>query len=354
MACSRRNWRRISRVKSMKTTGIRVGNWLSQKQAQTLLSTPDISNLRGLRDRAILAVLLGCGLRRSEVAALTFAHVQQRDDRWCIADLVGKHGRVRTPRPAWVKVAIDAWATPAEISTDRIFRPVNRAGAVSGERLGEKVVWQVLRRHAAEMGIPGVAPYDLRRTCAKRCRAAVAILSRSRCSSATHPCRPPSDILEPGRTSLTLRTTGSSCGWIANSYGVRSSFAGSMACDCQQVFQMLLAQVSEGSKTGLPERPVSPISLLAKPIQLLGRRRQPSRLSCESGSRPRRFRPSGERVDRRGPGFRRRADNARVCVGSGLAIPGESRVFEDPPAVVALSGSNARMAANAAGCPIFP
>jgi site-specific recombinase XerD len=72
----------IARVKSAKSVGIRMGNWLSLKQAQALLNTPDISTLRGLRDRAILAVLLGCGLRRSEVAALTFTHVQQRDGRW--------------------------------------------------------------------------------------------------------------------------------------------------------------------------------------------------------------------------------------------------------------------------------
>src|ERR1700685_2281060 len=136
----------ISRVKSVKSTGIRVGNWLSQRQAQALLSAPDISRLRGLRDRAILAVLLGCGLRRSEVAALTFAHVQQRDGRWCIVDLVGKHGRVRTaPMPAWVKVAIDAWTTPGGVVAGHVFRPVNRVGRVTGECLGEKVVWQMLR-----------------------------------------------------------------------------------------------------------------------------------------------------------------------------------------------------------------
>ena len=71
-------------MKSWKSTGIRVGNWLSQKQAQALLSAPDISTVRGLRDRAILAVFLSCGLRRSEVAALTFAHVQQRDGRYAM------------------------------------------------------------------------------------------------------------------------------------------------------------------------------------------------------------------------------------------------------------------------------
>src|SRR6202049_2386023 len=113
----------IGRVQSAKSVGIRAGNWLSQRQAQALLSTPDVTTLRGLRDRAILAVLLGCGLRRSEVAALTYTHLQQRDGRWCIVDLVGKHGRVRTaPMPTWVKGAIEAWATPAEVADGNVFR----------------------------------------------------------------------------------------------------------------------------------------------------------------------------------------------------------------------------------------
>jgi site-specific recombinase XerC len=118
----------ISRVKSAKTQGIRVGNWLSLRHPQALLSAPNITTTRGLRDRAILAVLLGCGLRRSEVAALTFNHLQQRDGRWCIVDLVGKHGRVRTaPMPTWVKVAIDAWTSAADVTDGCVFRPVNRA-----------------------------------------------------------------------------------------------------------------------------------------------------------------------------------------------------------------------------------
>jgi integrase len=150
-----------------------MGNWLSARQAQQLLNVSDVTTLRGLRDRAIIAMLLGCGLRRSEVAALTFARIQQRDGRWCIVDLIGKHGRVRTTAvPNWVKVAIDAWTTPAGIADGHVFRPVVRGDRVTGERLGEKVVWQMLREYAAEIGIPGLAPHDLRRTCAKLCRAA--------------------------------------------------------------------------------------------------------------------------------------------------------------------------------------
>src|SRR6202163_3028020 len=116
----------ISRVKSVKSVGIRVGNWLSLRQAQALVNAPDIGTVKGLRDRAILAVLLGCGLRRSEVAALTFSHVQQRDGRWCIVDMRGKHGRIRTvPMPTWVKVAIDAWTALAGVGEGYVFRPVN-------------------------------------------------------------------------------------------------------------------------------------------------------------------------------------------------------------------------------------
>jgi site-specific recombinase XerD len=140
----------ITRVKGAKSQGVRVGNWLSLEQAQKLLNTPDVTTKKGLRDRAMLAILLGCGLRRSEVAALTLKHTQQRDNRWCIVDLVGKH----------------------RIVEGHVLRPINRADEVCGERLSEKVIWQLLRPYAAAAGIPGIAPHDLRRSFAKLCRAA--------------------------------------------------------------------------------------------------------------------------------------------------------------------------------------
>ncbi len=92
----------IARLKGVRSHGVRVGNWLSLRQAQALLNAPDVHTKQGLRDRAIFATLLGCGLRRSELANLTMKHVQQRDSRWCIVDLVRKHGRVRAiPMPTW-------------------------------------------------------------------------------------------------------------------------------------------------------------------------------------------------------------------------------------------------------------
>ena len=163
----------ITRVKGAKSVGVLTCNWLSVQQAQKLLNAPDVTTKKGLRDRAMLAILLGCGLRRSEVAALTLKHIQQRDNRWCIVDLVGKHGRVRTiPMPTWVKVAIDTWTGPTGITDGHVLRPVGREDQVRGERMTEKVVWQLLRPYALAAGVPGIAPHDLRRSCAKMCRAA--------------------------------------------------------------------------------------------------------------------------------------------------------------------------------------
>jgi len=66
----------IRRVKGVKQLGHRVGNWLTARQGRLLLSAPDRSTMRGKRDAAMLALLLGWGLRRSELAALDMIHFQ--------------------------------------------------------------------------------------------------------------------------------------------------------------------------------------------------------------------------------------------------------------------------------------
>jgi site-specific recombinase XerD len=86
----------IRRVKGAKRLGIRLGNWLSAEQAKELIRCPDLQTTGGKRDHAILALLLGCGLRRSEAVHLTTDHFQRRDDYWAIVDLFGKGGHIRS------------------------------------------------------------------------------------------------------------------------------------------------------------------------------------------------------------------------------------------------------------------
>jgi site-specific recombinase XerD len=163
----------IRRVKGVKKLGVRLGNWLTSEQSQALLLAPNVERLKGKRDRALLAVLLACGLRRHEVVALTFDHLQQREEHWAIVDLIGKAGHVRTiPLPGWVRQVLEDWFAGAGISSGKLFRCVSRAGRAWGEGMTEKVVWHVVNEFAAKVGIVNLAPHDLRRTCARLCHAA--------------------------------------------------------------------------------------------------------------------------------------------------------------------------------------
>ena len=163
----------IRRVKGVKKLGVRLGNWLTADEARRLWRAPDPDTLKGKRDRAIRAVLLGCGLRRRELADLESRHLQQREEHWAIVDLVGKGGHIRTvPVPDWVKATVDSWTTAAGLSGGRVFRCVCRVGQHWGEGFTERAVWHVVKHYAAILGLAGLAPHDLRRSYAKLCHSA--------------------------------------------------------------------------------------------------------------------------------------------------------------------------------------
>ena len=100
----------IRRAKGAKKLGIRLGNWLTKDEARCLWQLEDPKTLKGARDRAMLAVLLGCGLRRRELTQLELIDIQRREDHWAIVDPIGRRGHVRTvAMPDWVKLQIDQW-----------------------------------------------------------------------------------------------------------------------------------------------------------------------------------------------------------------------------------------------------
>jgi integrase len=97
----------IRRVKGVRRIGVRLGNWLTADQGRSLLLKSQGDNLRSKRNYAILALLIGCGLRRGELLALWVASIQLREEHWVIADLYGKAGHIRTvPIPLWVVKAL--------------------------------------------------------------------------------------------------------------------------------------------------------------------------------------------------------------------------------------------------------
>ena len=158
----------IRAVKGVPFRGRRTGNWLSKDDAQRWLNAPDLKTLKGVRDRALLAVLIGCGLRRAEAAILSFHHIEQREGRWAIVDIVGKRDKMRTvPMPSWAKATIDGWKTVAHLEDGFVFRRVNKGDNLMGESITPQAIRDIVNSYAEKLSNQGIAPHDLRRTFAK-------------------------------------------------------------------------------------------------------------------------------------------------------------------------------------------
>jgi len=157
----------ISKVHGIPLHGVRIGIWLMAASVRELLGIPDSDSVKGKPDRAVLAVLIGCGLRRSEVAAVSVEQFRIVEDRWVIADLVGKHGRIRTVAvPFWAKAAVDEWCRVGSIMAGRLFRQITKCAEVTGKGFSAQAVYDIVLEHARIVD-PDVRPHDLRRTFAR-------------------------------------------------------------------------------------------------------------------------------------------------------------------------------------------
>ena len=97
-------------MKGVKQLGFRAGNWLSADGCAAVLRKDFGSSLRAKRDYAMLAILFGCGLWRSELVGPDVDDIQMRQGHWAVVDLIGKGGHIRTvPVPLWAMAALDDW-----------------------------------------------------------------------------------------------------------------------------------------------------------------------------------------------------------------------------------------------------
>jgi integrase len=151
----------IARVRGAKRRGVRAGNWLTLDQAERLLDLPHPKTKKGKRDRALLALLVGCGLRRQELARLRMEDIQQRDGRWCIVDLAGKGNRIRTvPMPPWAKTALDTWLAAAGFSSGVVLGGVNKGDRITGQGMSAQSIYEVVEAYGRKLGA-SLAPHDV-------------------------------------------------------------------------------------------------------------------------------------------------------------------------------------------------
>jgi len=160
----------ISRIRGAKNNGMRTSNSLTDQEAERLMNTPNPHTIKGRRDRALLALLVACGLRRSEVVRLLVEDMQCQEGRWVLMHVVGIRGKARNvPVPPWAKQAVVHWLQASEIRQGPIFRAVNRDGNTTKRCLSAPMVLAIVKAYGKQIGLE-TRPRDLRSTCARLCR----------------------------------------------------------------------------------------------------------------------------------------------------------------------------------------
>lgn len=160
----------IGRVKPPKAeSGQRIGRWLSVAELKSLVAAVPAKNTSAAaRDRALLAVMCTMGLRREEVASLTWGDLSVQNGKPSLR-VHGKGNKVRSMQvPAQVVAALSAWRKVVgepELAT-AMFRQVNKTAAVGTSGLSGSAVDGIVKAAAARAGLGDVAPHDLRRSVA--------------------------------------------------------------------------------------------------------------------------------------------------------------------------------------------
>jgi integrase/recombinase XerD len=147
----------------------RLPRVLSESQVRALLASPRADDVEGVRDRAILEFLYGCGLRASELCGL---HESDVDVRGGLVRCTGKGDKTRVvPLGAAARTALESYlsfAQPRLLERRNQKRRLRRVASVlflgdSGQPLSRVSLYQIVRFHAKRAALPEwVSPHTLR------------------------------------------------------------------------------------------------------------------------------------------------------------------------------------------------
>lgn len=157
----------IKQIKAPKALGGKHGNWITFEQMQQMLNDIDVSTVTGRRDKALLAMLFGTGIRRSEVVKLTWGHLQRIGNSWAIVNLDRKHHRTQAliAVPEFVMKAIEQYS-PRGADNQRVFVSYTRWGQTR-EKLTGETIRKVVQHYGKELGVGTFNPHDARRSFAR-------------------------------------------------------------------------------------------------------------------------------------------------------------------------------------------
>lgn len=159
---------RIRSIRSRRNVRLPTGRCLTMEESSKLLSchrgtTPIVD----IRDRAVLSLMLGCGLRRAELCSLSLASYEKADQSLKLIGKGNKERKVYLPEIA--SDALAAWLRFRGNAPGSLFTRIYRGGHIMPQKpLSESAVTLILKERLSISGQQSATPHDLRRTYATR------------------------------------------------------------------------------------------------------------------------------------------------------------------------------------------
>jgi len=145
---------------------------------RTMPERSDHRRVKQFRDLAVLALHIGCGLWRSEIASLTYEQIRLWSGVMHLPDelkpLLLNLGSRREVMPDWVQVRLEDYrhaikrGTGGPLPTKGIvFHPITKGGEVQRGEMTEQAISNIVAEYADAAGLESVTPTDLRQTFVK-------------------------------------------------------------------------------------------------------------------------------------------------------------------------------------------
>jgi len=158
------DYQHIRAIRSVRGSALPRGRALAREEIRALFAACEADrSSKGVRDAALLAVILGCGLRRSEAVALSYGDILPGDRALKVLGKGNKERLAYVPAGAWERLTLWIDQIRGE-QPGPLFTRIRRHDFLTDDRLTDQAVYHILQVRQREAGLDKCAPHDLRRT----------------------------------------------------------------------------------------------------------------------------------------------------------------------------------------------
>jgi site-specific recombinase XerD len=158
------DYHRAADVPTIKAQTLPRGRALASGEISALMGACGRdSSPAGIRDAALIAVLYGAGLRRSESVGLDLPDYNVETGELVICGAKGRKDRLGYATNGSAD-ALKDWLVVRGGDPGPLFCSINKGGRIRIRRLTDQAVLHILKKRAVQAGVASFSPHDLRRS----------------------------------------------------------------------------------------------------------------------------------------------------------------------------------------------